>query len=208
MFPLYLYPSEDLYNGGERYQRDVNIDKALLDKLTQAYRRKPSPEKVLCYIYAILYCTVYRNRYAEFLKSDFPRIPFTADPKLFSIMARYGGNLTELHLLKSRKLERPAVKLHGLGDRCIDKPEYDSEKKLVKVNPKQYFSPLSDKIWEYQIGGYQVMDKWLKDRKGKRLDLNGIKHYCKMATALKATVATQKKIDATYSEIEQDIITS
>jgi hypothetical protein len=123
-------------------------------------------------------------------------------------MARYGGDLIKLHLLKSEKLEKPAVKFHGRGDRCIDKPEYDSEKKLVKINPKQYFGPLSDEIWQYQIGGYQVMDKWLKDRKGKYLDLNDIKHYCKMATALIETVATQKKIDATYSGIEQDIITA
>jgi hypothetical protein len=207
IFPIYLYPPEDLYNGGEKYQRDVNIDKTLLDKLSKAYGRKLSPEKILYYIYAVLYSNVYRNRYAEFLKSDFPRIPFTADAELFSKMARYGGDLIKLHLLKSEKLEKPAVKFHGRGDRCIDKPEYDSEKKLVKINPKQYFGPLSDEIWQYQIGGYQVMDKWLKDRKGKYLDLNDIKHYCKMATALIETVATQKKIDATYSGIEQDIIT-
>ena len=206
-FPLYLYPAEDLYNGGEKYQRDVNIDKSLLDKLAKTYGRKSSPETILCYIYAVLYCNVYRNRYAEFLKSDFPRIPFTADPGLFSKMARYGGNLIELHLLKSKKLEKSAIKFHGRGDRRIDKPEYDSEKKLVKINPKQYFGSLSDKIWQYQIGGYQVMDKWLKDRKGKCLGLKDIKHYCKMATALKETVAAQKKIDATYNEIEQDIIT-
>jgi len=206
-FPLYLYPAEDLYNGGERYQRDVNIDNALLVKLSKAYGRKSSPEKVLCYIYAILYCNIYRNRYAEFLKSDFPRIPFTADPGLFSKMARYGGNLIELHLLKSKKLEKSAIKFHGRGDRRVEKIECNEKKKLVKINPEQYFGPLSDKIWQYQIGGYQVMEKWLKGRKGKCLDLEDIKHYCRMATALKETMATQKKIDATYNEIEQDIIT-
>ena len=206
-FPLHLYPPENLYNGGEKYHRHINIDKALLDKLSKTYTRKLHPEKILFYIYAVLYCNVYRNRYAEFLKSDFPRIPFTADDGLFSKMARYGGDLIELHLLKSKKLEKSAIKFHGRGDRRIDKPKYDSEKKLVKINPRQYFGPLSDKIWQYRIGGYQVMDKWLKDRKGKCLDLKDIKHYCKMATALKETVAAQKKIDVAYSEIEQDIIT-
>jgi len=205
-FPLYLYPDEDLYNGGEKYQRDVNIDKALLDKLSGAYGRKLSPERILFYIYAVLYCNVYRNRYAEFLKSDFPRIPFAADAGLFSKMARYGGDLIELHLLKSEKLERPAVKFYGRGDRLIDKSEYDSEKKLVKINSKQYFDHFSDEIWEYQIGGYQVMDKWLKDRKGKYLDLNDIKHYCKMAMALEETAATQKKIDAAYDQLEQNVL--
>ncbi len=205
-FPLYVYPAEDLYNGGEKYQRDVNIDKALFDKLTKTYGRKLSPEKVLCYIYAVLYCNVYRNRYAEFLKSDFPRIPFTADPALFSKMARYGGDLIELHLLKSKKFEKAAMKFYGRGDRRIGKPEHDSEKNLVKINPEQYFGPLSDEIWRYQIGGYQVMDKWLKDRKGRCLDLEDIKHYCKMATALKETIVMQKRIDAAYAQIERGVM--
>ena len=207
-FPLYLYPAEDLYNGGEKYQRDVNINKALLDTLAKAYGRKSSPEKILFYIYAVLYCNIYRNRYAEFLKSDFPRIPFPANVELFSKMARYGGDLIELHLLKSKKLEKPAIKFHGRGDRRIDGLEHDPEKELVRINPKQYFGPLSVEIWQYQIGGYQVLNKWLKDRKGKCLDLEDIKHYCKMATALKETIATQKRIDDTYSEIEQGIITA
>ncbi len=203
-FPLYLYPAEDLYNGGEKYRRDVNIDKALLDKLTKAYGRKSSPEKILCYIYAVLYCNTYRNRYAEFLKSDFPRIPFTRDAELFSKMARYGGDLIELHLLKSKKLEKSALKFHGQGDRHIEKIEYVPAKNLVKINPQQYFSPLSEEIWQYQIGGYQVMEKWLKDRKGKCLDLEGIKHYCKIATSLKETLVLQKKIDACYDQIESN----
>jgi predicted helicase len=206
-FPLYLYPAEDLYNGGGKYQRDVNINQALLPGLSKAYGRKASAENVFCYIYAVLYCNVYRDRYAEFLKSDFPRIPFTANAGLFSKMARYGGDLIELHLLKSKKLEKPVIKFQGRGDRRIDKPAYDSEKKLVKINPGQYFGPLPAEIWDYQIGGYRVMEKWLKDRKGKCLDLEAIKHYCKIATALKETVATQKKIDAAYDQLEKNILT-
>jgi len=206
-FPLYLYPAEDLYNGGDKYQRDVNIDETLLDRLTQTYGRKSSPENIFFYIYAVLYCNIYRNRYAEFLKSDFPRIPFPADAGLFSKMARYGEGLIELHLLKSKKLEKPTLKFHGRGNRRIVKIEYDSEKKLVEINPEQYSSPLSDEIWQYQIGGYQVMEKWLKDRKGKSLDLKGIKYYCKMAPVLKQTMTLQKKIDAIYNDIEQDLLT-
>ncbi|OHB79415.1 MAG: hypothetical protein A2Z25_21415 [Planctomycetes bacterium RBG_16_55_9] len=206
-FPLYLYPAEDLYNGGHTYEREVNIDKVLLDKFARIYGRKSSPEKILCYIYAVLYCNIYRNRYAEFLKSDFPRIPFAADAGLFSKMARYGADLIELHLLKSKRLEEPMMKFHGRGDRRIEKLEYDSKKKLVKINLEQYFSPLPDETWRYQVGGYQVMEKWLRDRKGKNLDLEDIRHYCRMATALTETMATQKKIDATYDKIEQGIVT-
>jgi predicted helicase len=205
-FPLYLYPAEDLYNGGEKYQREVNIDKALLDKLTKTYGRKTSPENILGYIYAVLYSNTYRNRYAEFLKSDFPRIPFTADAGLFSKAARIGRELIELHLLKSKKLEKSAMKFYGKGDRRIEKIEYNPEKSLVKINSKQYFGPLTAEVWQYIIGGYRVMDKWLKDRKGKRLDLEGIKHYCKMGTCLKETLLLQTKIDVCYDQIENNLL--
>ena len=202
IFPLYLYPAEDLYNGGEKYQREVNIDKTILEKLTETYGRAPHPEQILYYIYAVLYCNVYRNRYAEFLKSDFPRIPFTADAGLFSKMASYGGSLIELHLLKSKKLEKPAMQFHGRDDGRVGKIEYDSKKRLVKINREQYFAPLPAEIWQYQIGGYQIMEKWLKDRKDKSLDLEEIKHYCRMASALIETIAVQKKIDAAYNDID------
>jgi hypothetical protein len=121
-------------------------------------------------------------------------------------MAKYGKELVELHLLKSGKLDKSALKFHGEGDNKIEIIEYDEQKKLAKINEKQYFSPLPANIWQYQIGGYQVLEKWLKDRKGKRLDLQDIKHYCKIATALKETCAVQKKIYEKYDLIEQNLM--
>jgi len=204
-FPLYLYPEEDLYNNNraKTYQREVNIQPRLFETLQKTYGRKSNPEQVLYYIYAVLYSNTYRKKYAEFLKSDFPRIPFCNDYKLFRAMASAGGKLVDLHLMKSSRLDKPISKFEGKGDNLVDKPKYDEKNKLVYINTGRYFGPVNKDIWEYQIGGYQVMDKWLKDRKGKRLSLENIKHYCRIATAIRETITVQKKIDEIYAHIEK-----
>ena len=165
-----------------------------------------TPEDIFYYIYAVLYSNIYRAKYAEFLKMDFPRIPFTKDYKLFENMAEYGKNLVDLHLLKSTELDPPIAKLQGKGNKLIDKIKYDSEEKKVFVNKTQYFEGVDRDIWEYQIGGYQVCNKWLKDRKGRKLSLDEIKHYCKVVTAIKKTIVIQKRIDDIYPGIEKEVI--
>jgi predicted helicase len=207
-FPLYLYPDEDLYNNNKTktYQREVNIDKQLFEQLQKAYRVEPTPEQILYYIYAVLYSNIYRQRFAEFLKSDFPRILFSADYKVFSKLARLGENLVGLHLMKSDTLDKPVAKFEGKGNNLVEKIRHDQKSSLVYINAGQYFGPVSDEIWEYQIGGYQVMDKWLSHRKGRRLALAEIRHYCRIATGIVETIAIQNKIDKIYPEIEQNVL--
>jgi len=205
-FPLYLYPEEDLYNGAERYKRQVNIAAGVVESLEKAYGRKTRPDEILYYIYAILYSNTYRTRFAEFLKTDFPRIPFCQDRKLFQTMGKLGWNLAELHLMKSARLNKPIAKYEGKGDNLVEKVTYDEKKKLVHINKGRHFGPINKNIWEYQIGGYQVMAKWLKGRKGRRLVLDDIKHYCRIATAIKHTITAQKKIDEIYVGIEKRCI--
>ncbi|MBN2270033.1 MAG: N-6 DNA methylase [Sedimentisphaerales bacterium] len=202
-FPLYLYPEEDLYNGAERYERQVNIAPGVVEALRKAYRRKTTPEEIFYYVYAILHSTAYRTRFAEFLKTDFPRIPFSQDRKLFQTMGKFGKSLVELHLMKSTRLNKPIAKYEGKGDNLVEKVTYDEKKKMVHINEGRHFGPINKNIWEYQIGGYQVMAKWLKDRKGRRLMLDDIKHYCRIAAAIKHTIAAQKKIDEIYLSIEK-----
>jgi len=187
VFPLYLYPDEDLYNNNKMntYHREVNIDKQVFDKLKTAYKTEPKPEGILHYIYAILYSNIFRQKYAELLKSDFPRIPFSADLHLFREMAKLGRELVDLHLMKSNKLDKPVARFEGQGDRLVQKIEYNQKKRLIYINEGQHFGPVGEDIWEYKIGGYQVMDKWLKDRKNHLLPLDAIKHYCRIATAIK-----------------------
>ena len=175
------------------------------------------PEEIFYYIYAVLYSNSYRTKYAEFLKIDFPRVPFTKDYKVFSSMAEYGKRLVDLHLLKAQELDPPVAKFQGKGSDKVEKVKYepvgqtfvsDTKESLprIYINNDQYFEGVKQEVWEYQIGGYQVCDKWLKDRKGRRLLLDDIKHYCNVVTALQKTIEIQKAIDNVYPEVEKDTV--
>ena len=204
--PLYLYPDEDLYNNAKNYRCEVNIEPKVLEVLKRAYGKKSKPEQILYYIYAVLYSNIYRQRYAEFLKSDFPRVPFCGSYDLFRTMGKLGKELVDLHLMKSKKLDKPVARFEGKGDNLVSKIKYDEKKSLVYINAGRHFGPISKDIWEYQIGGYQVMAKWPKDRKGRRLSLEDIKHYCRIATAIRETITVQKKIDGIYTDVEKHCV--
>ncbi|RKY07054.1 MAG: DNA methyltransferase [Planctomycetota bacterium] len=206
LFPLYIYPEVDLFNGGSRYKRQVNISAEISAVLEKTYKKRLKPEAVFCYIYAVLYSDTYRRRYSDFLKSDFPRIPFCADYDLFKSIGRSGKNLVDLHLMKSKKLDRPAAKFDGKGNNTVDKPVYDQKKERVYINAGQYFAPVGGDIWEYRIGGYQVMGKWIKSRKGRRLSLEEIRTYCRIAAIVKETMKTQKKIEELYAGVEKECV--
>jgi hypothetical protein len=107
----------------------------------------------------------------------------------------------DLHLLKSKEIDPPIAKFKGKGENKVEKVTYKDGK--VSINKEQYFDGIVDDVWEYQIGGYQVCEKWLKDRKGRTLSLDDIRHYCKIVTAIKNTIEIQKEIDKLYPEIER-----
>ncbi|MBA2123813.1 DNA methyltransferase [bacterium Unc6] len=209
--PLYLYPNTDkkgLFSHLESGEKKPNLNPELVEKLSQVYSQEPSPEEIFFYIYGTLYSNVYRKKYAEFLKVDFPRIPFTKDYDLFIKMERYGKVLVGLHLLKSIALDDPLAQFPERGSGRMENPKYSEKEKKVYINKDQCFEGIEKDVWEYQIGGYQVLNKWLKDRKGKTLSLNDIKHYCQIATALKKTIEIQKNIDNLYPEVECSVIYS
>jgi len=216
-FPLYLYQMKDkpkkrsfgsmmiLFEPQAEYEvKKPNISTSLIEKLTKAFNKSPTPENIFFYIYAVLYSNIYRTKYAEFLKIDFPRIPFTKDYELFKKMGECGRYLVDLHLMKSPDIEPSIAGFHGKGNNRVEKPRYDQEK--LYINNDQYFDGISPEVREYQIGGYQVCDKWLKDRKGRILSLDDIKHYCGIVTALNRTIEVQEKIDKIYPDIEKEII--
>ncbi|OGW42761.1 MAG: DNA methyltransferase, partial [Nitrospirae bacterium RBG_13_41_22] len=194
-FPLYLYIDTTktvkskswssalmLFEPGVPYTiKKLNISESIIQMVSSTYKRQPAPEEIFFYIYAVLYSNTYRTKYAEFLKIDFPRIPFTKDYKLFKKMGEHGERLVDLHLMKAPDIEPPIVSFHGKGDNRVEKLRYEQEK--LFINNDQYFEGIAPEVWEYQIGGYQVCDKWLKDRKGRILSLDDIKHYCGIVTA-------------------------
>lgn len=232
LFPLYLYISDSnqqeldeqkktrrhrftfgrsmvLFEPQEEYgSRIPNLSPEILRQLSESFGKTPSPEQIFFYIYAVLYSKIYRTKYAEFLKIDFPRVPFTKDYKLFRKMAKCGEKLADLHLLKASELETPVAKFQGKGDNKVEKIKYDEKERRLYINKDQYFDGIKAEIWQYQIGGYQVCDKWLKDRKGRILSLDDIKHYCKIVTSLQRTAEIQKTIDNIYPDIEKETIES
>ncbi|MFZ3122008.1 MAG: type ISP restriction/modification enzyme [Thermodesulfovibrionales bacterium] len=215
--PLYIYQQKDkpkkrslssimmLFEPQAEYGvKKPNLSPDLIEKLSKEFKKAPSPEQIFYYIYAVLYSNIYRTKYAEFLKIDFPKIPFTSDYKLFKKMSDYGERLVDLHLLKSAEIDKPIAKFQGKGNDKVEKLRY--EKGKLYINNEQYFEGITQDIWEYQVGGYQVCDKWLKDRKGRALSLEEIKHYCKVVTVLKKTMEIQTKIDSVYPEVEKETI--
>jgi predicted helicase len=220
--PLYLYtPSNDkgsrrkrlatnvmmLFEPQSGYEsRKPNLSEAITKSLSIIYKNMPASEDIFSYIYAVLYSNIYRTKYAEFLRIDFPRIPFTKNYQLFSKMAEYGSKLVDLHLLKSSELDTPITKCEGIGSNKVEKPLYNESGGRVYFNQSQYFEGIPREVWESRIGGYQVCDKWLKDRKGRSLSLDDIKHYCRVATALQKTIEIQRLIDDIYPEVEADSV--
>ena len=207
LFPLYIYPDEnknDIFNQHPT-RKEPNIRPEIFEKLESIYREKPAPEDILYYIYAVFYSNIYRETYAEFLKIDFPRVPFTANFNLFKKLAELGKILVELHLLKSPLLDPPIAKYQGTGsnDR-IEKVSYDNKNKRIYINNEKYFEGIEPEVWNYHIGGYQVLRKYLKDRKGRIMD--EAPRYCKIATALAKTIEIQKQIDNIYPEVEEELV--
>lgn len=213
IYPLYLYNYESEKRKHSKLQmmmfepvvefigKQPNIKPELFAELNTKYKKEVTPEEIFYYIYAILYSNTYRQKYAEFLKIDFPRIPFTSDYKLFIKLGKLGKQLADLHLLKADELNKPISKFSGKGDNKVtQRPMYEDER--VYINSTQYFTNVKDEVWKYQIGGYQVCDKWLKDRKDRELSLEEIKIYCKIVTALSKTIELQRKIDENYEGVE------
>ncbi len=187
-----------------KYQtRQPNINPELFEELKNNFKKEVTPEEIFYYIYAVPYSNTYRTKYAEFLKIDFPRIPFTKDYKLFIQLGKLGKNLAELHLLKSKDLDKTISKFPQSGTNKVEKLKYEDDK--VWINKEQYFSKVKEEVWKYQIGGYQVCDKWLKDRKERTLTLEEIQTYCKIVTALSKTIKLQVEIDKYFESVEKTV---
>jgi len=224
-FPLYLYTDTRdaekpqtgrsrgttmmLFEPEARYgAKKPNLNPTIVSALANAYGKEPTPEDIFYYTYAVLYAPAYRKKYAEFLRMDFPRIPFTADKKLFAKLAKLGEKLAGLHLLKSPDLDPPVCRFEGDGDGRIGKDRrnglrYDADERRVYINAAQYFAPVPEAVWKYQIGGYQVCGKWLKDRRERTLAYDDIRN-CRIVSALAHTIEIQEEIDGLYAGVEEN----
>ena len=208
VFPLYLYldaDSEQQNLGGHSSRKpNLNIDLvkeiAANLKMKFAYENEQRrnafrPEDLLDYIYAVLHSPGYRETYREFLKTDFPRAPFPADKEQFLALAELGAELRDLHLMESEKLNmnKPITEYTESGDDIVRQVKREKDK--VHINKTQYFAKIPDVAWNFHIGGFQPAQKYLKDRKNRKLTLDEIDHYQKIIIALVETAKIMQKID-------------
>jgi len=216
--PLYLYPETDNQQllTNITVERIPNLNSEILKQiakklgLTFTYEKEEidntfAPIDILDYIYAVLHSPTYREKYKEFLKIDFPRVPYPKDAETFWQLVQLGGEIRNIHLLESPKVEDYITSYPKNGDNKIttkigikDWELFDTEKQLgrIWINEEQYFDNIPLVAWEFYIGGYQPAQKWLKDRKERTLEMEDIFHYQKIIVALTETDRLMKEIDA------------
>ena len=201
-FPLYLYPDVPkvklLDEKASKPERTSNFTAKFLQAVKEALGIEPTPEEIFYYIYAVLYSPSYRKRYEEFLKIDFPRIPLPEDYEQFKKLSELGKELVELHLLKHPSLNDTEIGFPVRGSNVVEKVRYDVENERVYFNKVQYFEGIPKEVWEYRIGAYQVMEKYLKDRKKRELSQEEIEHYMKVVKAIEMTIEVQRRIENVF----------
>lgn len=184
LFPLYKYENGD---------KKPNINSDILSRLSSKFGRTVQSEEFFYYVYAVLHSRIYREKFAEFLKMDFPRIPLAHDYSTFSELSEIGKQLVELHLQK--KTLETHTKFESEGENTVNFVKYSGNQ--ISINDIQSFQGIPSEVWEFQMGGYHVLDKWLKSRKNKQLDSSEIEAFLQMVEIIKKTINLMNKIDET-----------
>ncbi|TWO28148.1 type ISP restriction/modification enzyme [Campylobacter insulaenigrae] len=205
IFPLYLYPTtrskkflkkENPNFNEENFTSKIeNFKESFRTFIDDLYKEKFSPEDILGYIYAVLFHKIYREKYLDFLKIDFPKIPFVENKKTFKNLSKLGLKLLNLHLLKNDELDSNAgealfkdIKNKNFK---IQKVKYNQDTKELFINESLYFNEVSPEIYEFKIGGYAVLDKYLKSHKEEDIDH---KHFTLIIQILDETLKIQDEI--------------
>ena len=195
VFPLFIGYDEGLFDKAAH----TNLSPEFVQRLVAEFGgEKPSrqltPEDIFHYAYAVFHSPNYRTRYAEFLKIDFPRLPLTGSLELFRALSHLGGELVALHLLESPKVNTFITRFEGKGDNSIPKKPFWKDG-AVWINATQCFEGVPEAVWNFHVGGYQVCEKWLKDRKSRTLSIDDIAHYQRVVVALNETIRLMAEID-------------
>ncbi|MGJ3261148.1 MAG: type ISP restriction/modification enzyme [Rhodospirillales bacterium] len=219
-FPTYLYPNEnrslldEIEKSDAPSGRHPNFSASLISDVSKKLhlnfqsegagdlKKTFGPEDVTAYVISILHSVEYRNRYAEFLDIDYPRIPLTSDRDLFHDLVGYGLELIRLHLMDKTAPPITSFPIDGNGE--VDRINFAAPKEnhpgRVWINKTQYFEGVPANVWDFHVGGYRVCQKWLKDRKGQALEYSEIEYFQKIVAALSETIRLMTEIDATIDE--------
>jgi len=206
-FPLFLYEANEL-----EYVKDAGRPNLSTDFLRDLSKRLNLPQAgefglpqgvtpldIFNYVYALLYSPNYRMGYSESLTIDFPRIPLTSNIELFHALAKLGAELVALHLMESPKLDKHTTKFVG-KEMEVEKVTYSNNTVWIDKAQTSGFKEVPENVWEFHIGGYQVCEKWLKDRRGRSLTKEEIEHYHRIVVALNETIRLMAEIDKVIDE--------
>jgi len=187
-----------LWRFGPGGVKQENFSSDFRDFIDSRYHHHFSPEEILGYIYAVLNAPTYRTRYTQSLRIDFPSVTFPATAEDFETLSSLGWALMQAHLLRELP-RRGLATYHGRGDHTVEAVRYSPEEQAISINKTQFFKPVPQAVWEFHIGGYQVLDKYLKLRKGRTLSLDEINHVAAIADSLAFTSEQMAKIDEAYT---------
>ena len=197
-FPLYLYPEDGSFDT----ERRPNLDATIWAQINAAIDKPTSPEDIFDYIYGVLHSPAYRTKYKEFLKVDFPRIPYPTSAEEFEHFRVHGNRLRELHLMHA--VPESPVTFPYPGTMQVEQISVEKHPSLqggdggrlnIYINSTQCFEGVPTAAFEMYIGGYQPAQKWLKDRKGRTLTYDDIEHYRRIIAILIETDKIMKQID-------------
>ena len=200
LFPLYLYPTDGEEQLGET--RKPNLDEKIWRKIDKCTKLETTPEQIFDYIYGVLHTPSYREKYKEFLKIDFPRIPFPENKEEFERVVSIGNKLRKLHLMEEIPPQQTSFDIEG--DNTVSEIRFEKEIPdqvgediggKVYINKTQYFANVPELAWNFYIGGYQPAQKWLKDRKNRTLTYDDMSHYRKIIAILIETHKLMQNLD-------------
>lgn len=197
VYPLYRIEDGKNIFSPIQAMKIENIAPVVRTLIDEKYGFVFKPEQIMGYIYSVLHSGLYRSKYAEFLKIDFPRIPFCERKKDFEALSVLGWDLMQKHLLR----DVPDLKLGGIrgkGNYVVEKPVYVDGR--IQFNETQWFGDVPQEVWDFHIGGYQVLAKYLKDRKGRTLSLDEVENIENVVNVLAFTIKQMEKIDKAYAK--------
>ncbi|HUY32784.1 MAG TPA: type ISP restriction/modification enzyme [Pirellulales bacterium] len=213
LFPLFLYAAESELRLGPSAESTVNLNENVLLAIARGIGLKLqlgsrvvgkedelTPLRVFNYTYAVLNCPSYRGRYFEFLRSDYPRIPLPSGATLFRALADLGGELVSLHLLESARLQTANTSFVGSASAEVEKVTYSRDTVWFDKGQTSGFRGVPQDVWNFHIGGYRVCQKWLKDRKGRRLSKGQMNRYERIVAAVHETIRIMREVDAVIDQ--------
>jgi predicted helicase len=205
VFPLYVYVKNGIADNDKRpYHKHPNLNADIIKQIAKLTELQFTEEKednintfapidILDYIYAVLHNPAYREHYKEFLKIDFPRVPYPESTDKFWTLVKLGSKLRSLHLMTGIEPQNGLADYPERGSNKVEKIQYVGDK--VYINDTQYFDRVPPQAWNFFIGGYQPAQKWLKNQKGRILEYEDIRHYQKIIHVLKESGSIMKELD-------------